>query len=157
MQFVSRPIFSAIACATLLIVSGAAATAADKSDIIGKWNLDTDAMLKLVEKQAADGKIPKEQLPILKQVMSSMKMSFEFTADGKLNFEATAGIGGKQSKKGEWSVVSTKEKTLTLNTKVDDKSEEVMITVVGKDEIAIHPPKEANGPVDRLPLKRAKE
>lgn len=157
MQFFSRPQFPAITCTALFIVSAAAASAADKSDIIGKWNLDTGAMLKLVEAQAAAGKIEQAQLPILKQLLGSMKMSFEFTADGNLNFEANAGIGGKQAKQGKWSVVNSTEKTLTLNTKVDDKSEDMKITIVGKDEIAIHPPKDAKTPIDRLPLKRAKE
>ena len=156
MKFLSRSTVFAATLTLLFVGNAFAADPAGKSDILGKWNLDPDAMIKVLDEQVAAGKAKKEQVEPIKSVMSSMKMSFEFKEDGTLAFVFEGGPS-KQSKEGTWSLVSAKDKTLTLNTKVDDKSEEVTITVIGKDAIAIHPPKNERSPFDRLPLKRAKE
>jgi len=156
MKFLSRSTVFAATLTLLYFGNAFAADPASKSDILGKWNLDPDAMIKVLDEQVAAGKAKKEQVEPIKSVMSSMKMSFEFKEDGTLAFVFEGGPS-KQSKEGTWSLVSAKDKTLTLNTKVDDKSEEVTITVIGKDAIAIHPPKNERSPFDRLPLKRAKE
>lgn len=160
MKFLSRSTVFAAALtlfvALLFVGNALAADPASKSDILGKWNLDPDAMKKVLDEQVAAGKAKKEQVEPIKSVMSSMKMSFEFKEDGTLAFVFEGGPS-KQSKEGTWSLVSAKDNTLTLNTKVDNKSEEVTITVIGKDAIAIHPPKNERSPFDRLPLKRAKE
>lgn len=161
MQCLFRPTFLTASVIAVLAFSVGGNTYAEdqasKSDILGKWNLDTEALIKLMEKQFGGDAIPDAQSELIKGMMKNFKMTIEFKADGTMVANMSMGPGQQEQKEGTWSVVSAKGKVLTLATKADDKSEQVKITIFDKDSIGVHPPKDQSGPVEYIPLKRAKE
>jgi hypothetical protein len=122
--------------------------------LIGKWNLDTAAVLKQMEENAKTDE-EKQALTFAKPLMSSMKMQMEFTADGVMAVTMKA-FGKDETKKGTYKVKSEKENSLVVLGTMDNDTKEVQMSFPKADVLQLTIP-EDKSPLKSMIFNRAKK
>ena len=147
---------------TVVAVSTLAVNAADEvrpmaagKQIIAKWELDT---VRTVAKLSEEAKTDEEKaaLEFAKGFLSSMKLSFEFTADGKMLLQFSGPLAGeKEREEGTFKIKSEKKLSVVITGTVDGDTKDVTIKIVDKNTIEMHMPEDEGPGV--MVLKRAKK
>lgn len=111
--------------------------------LVGKWNLDVDAMLKQMEEKAKTDE-EKQGLQFAKAFISQMKMEMEFTSDEKMIFSMQA-QGKAETKKGTYKVKSEKGNSLVIAGTIDNDTKEVQVSFPKPDVMKLTVPDEPGG------------
>ena len=120
--------------------------------LIGKWNLDTAAMLKQMEEKAATDE-DRGGVELVKQLLGTMQMQMEFTAEGTMAV-SMKGLGQEESKKGTYKVKSDKKNSLVVSGTMDGRTQEVHISFPDTNVMHLTVPEEES-PLSEMVFIRA--
>ena len=129
--------------------NGGAKKASEK--IVGKWDMDPTATLAKIEAEAKTDE-EKAALEFTKAMISAAKMSFEFTADGKMVWTMSAGDMNK-TEEGTYKVKSEDASSVVVSGTMDNETTDVTIKLLDDNTLELTMP-EGGGP-ETVVLKRA--
>lgn len=130
---------------------GGGGGSASSNTLVGTWNLDTASMIAKMEAEATTDE-QKAQLELGKKMIESMKMSFEFTDDGKMMMKMTPPIGEPQTEEGTYKVTSSEGSKIVFSGTIKGEEKEVTATFSDADTVEMA----MEGEEDVMMFKRAK-